>query len=289
MKQYLLSALIVLMCSCEEQQKAYSEQEIQNKSLDELRILRNEIFARHGYIFKSDDLQNHFSEFDWYKPTKTDVNQFLTETDKANIELITKLEVKIKLQIAAQKEEEIKAKETNLLRKVDEEFGASELESNLIELIQYDLDSDGALDSIALYQLEAYKNDPGDFHRISIKLANGKSIDEFNLGIRGNRYQPKLNEVSSDLISIVKHGNTTLLMTFGWYFASDPPQLTIFDFSTGSPRRVFDLNFKIEDLLIEDNLILTGYRSYKEAGSSYEPILHELTLTNDEYRLKKRL
>lgn len=36
-------------------------------SKKDLRLLRNLIYAKHGYIFKSEDLNNIFSEFDWYK------------------------------------------------------------------------------------------------------------------------------------------------------------------------------------------------------------------------------
>ncbi len=35
---------------------------------DELRLLRNEIFARHGHVFKSEDLRGHFSRTSWYEP-----------------------------------------------------------------------------------------------------------------------------------------------------------------------------------------------------------------------------
>lgn len=34
----------------------------------ELRLLRNTVFAQHGYAFKSEDLQVYFSQFPWYIP-----------------------------------------------------------------------------------------------------------------------------------------------------------------------------------------------------------------------------
>ncbi|MQX52098.1 YARHG domain-containing protein [Alcanivorax sp. PA15-N-34] len=33
-----------------------------------LRLARNEIFARHGYVFKSEDLNRYFKRYSWYKP-----------------------------------------------------------------------------------------------------------------------------------------------------------------------------------------------------------------------------
>lgn len=37
-------------------------------SKESLRLLRNLIYAKHGYKFKSDELNKLFSDFDWYKP-----------------------------------------------------------------------------------------------------------------------------------------------------------------------------------------------------------------------------
>ena len=43
--------------------------ELQNLSKSQLRILRNAFYAREGYDFKSADLRELFSQFDWYKKT----------------------------------------------------------------------------------------------------------------------------------------------------------------------------------------------------------------------------
>lgn len=61
----------------------------------DLRLLRNEIFARHRYIFKSQELTNYFSKFDWYEPNLTldQVDKKLTKTDRYNISLIKSVEV----------------------------------------------------------------------------------------------------------------------------------------------------------------------------------------------------
>lgn len=67
---------------------------LKGKSTAELRLTRNEIFARYGYIFESSDLKAHFSEKPWYKPSKTTVEKELTAIDKANIEHIREFEHK---------------------------------------------------------------------------------------------------------------------------------------------------------------------------------------------------
>lgn len=42
--------------------------ELEGKSPFEIDVMRNEVFARHGYIFKREDLADHFSKKTWYSP-----------------------------------------------------------------------------------------------------------------------------------------------------------------------------------------------------------------------------
>ena len=53
--------------------------------LKELRILKNEIYARHGRIFESKDLKDHFSKTNWYHPSKKYSDTMLS---KAELEAI---------------------------------------------------------------------------------------------------------------------------------------------------------------------------------------------------------
>ncbi len=59
---------------------------------NELSILRNCVYAKHGYVFNSEKLKAYFSKFNWYKPEYKNVDKFLTETDRTNIEHIKKYE-----------------------------------------------------------------------------------------------------------------------------------------------------------------------------------------------------
>ena len=56
------------------------------------RILRNAIYARHGYIFKSADLTEYFSSFSWYEPRYSDVTSKLSSIERANVATLKKLE-----------------------------------------------------------------------------------------------------------------------------------------------------------------------------------------------------
>lgn len=67
----------------------YAEpEELENKSSRELRLMRNYIFARHGYIFESEDLRQYFSRFDWYTPVSRNVVSELSEIERHNIKWI---------------------------------------------------------------------------------------------------------------------------------------------------------------------------------------------------------
>lgn len=66
-------------------------------SLEKLRILRNAVYAGHGYRFNSPDLGSYFSQFTWFKPEHASVKDRLTETDRENLEKITWREFSLQL------------------------------------------------------------------------------------------------------------------------------------------------------------------------------------------------
>jgi len=72
--------------------KRLSKDDLVSFSPSELRIMRNEIFADYGYIFKSEDLSSYFTSQKWYKPRYKDVLEKLTEIEKYNIQLIAQEE-----------------------------------------------------------------------------------------------------------------------------------------------------------------------------------------------------
>jgi len=74
---------------------ASSDQPLSPADLDgldkaQLRLARNEIYARHGRIFKSPDLAAHFSKFAWYRPIAAEVS--LTPLEQANVDLLQRTE-----------------------------------------------------------------------------------------------------------------------------------------------------------------------------------------------------
>lgn len=61
-------------------------------SKEALKLMRNEILARHGYIFKSDDLSTYFLKQDWYEPEEEDSRVELSAVEQLNISMIQSAE-----------------------------------------------------------------------------------------------------------------------------------------------------------------------------------------------------
>jgi hypothetical protein len=69
-----------------------SEDMLDGLFIEDLRVLRNEIYARHGRIFKDKELQKYFSEQPWYKPNPDFKDEMLTEQEFANLSIIRQAE-----------------------------------------------------------------------------------------------------------------------------------------------------------------------------------------------------
>lgn len=74
------------------QDKKNRMQDINSSTSYELKLKRNEIFARHGRIFKTKLLQEYFNNQAWYKVNPNYSDSLLTENDKENIKRIIKIE-----------------------------------------------------------------------------------------------------------------------------------------------------------------------------------------------------
>ncbi|MCR5686568.1 MAG: YARHG domain-containing protein [Lachnospiraceae bacterium] len=76
-----------------------SEEDLEGLDMGELRIARNEIYARHGRRFKDMELQTHFDGMDWYFPideSETFDDGCLSDTEKYNADLISRYEKKFR-------------------------------------------------------------------------------------------------------------------------------------------------------------------------------------------------
>jgi hypothetical protein len=57
-----------------------------------VRVLRNEIFARHGRLFHNDTMQSIFNNYSWYKPDPNYSDKMLNDFEKRNLRFIMRYE-----------------------------------------------------------------------------------------------------------------------------------------------------------------------------------------------------
>jgi len=67
---------------------ALKEEDVKNLRKLDLQIIKNTIFARHGYAFKKQTFRNFFDPVAWYVPVKNNVDNDLTAIENKNIKLL---------------------------------------------------------------------------------------------------------------------------------------------------------------------------------------------------------
>jgi len=72
-----------------------SKQKLTEKDLKNLRkldmeIIKNSVFARHGYAFKKQTYRNFFEQTDWYIPVSNNVDNDLSPMEKENVALLNR-------------------------------------------------------------------------------------------------------------------------------------------------------------------------------------------------------
>ncbi len=66
----------------------FSESDLSPLSAKELTYLRNSVYAKHGYVFKSQELNNYFKQFGWYHPDSSVTEAALNNIEKTNVQFI---------------------------------------------------------------------------------------------------------------------------------------------------------------------------------------------------------
>lgn len=71
-----------------------TEADLYGKSKEEVALIRNEIYARHGYIFNTEPFKSYFAAKDWYTPNPTFDDGDFNVIEKANKDFIVNYEKK---------------------------------------------------------------------------------------------------------------------------------------------------------------------------------------------------
>ena len=89
-------------------ERALTAADLEGRTLRELALMRNTIYARAGHQFRKKWLHDYFSAQPWYKPLAKDDNKKITAIDRANAALIAQTE-------QGQKRDDLKKRRDDLL------------------------------------------------------------------------------------------------------------------------------------------------------------------------------
>ncbi|MBF9018948.1 MULTISPECIES: YARHG domain-containing protein [unclassified Oceanispirochaeta] len=78
-------------------EKKVSENWLRFLTLDQLRKVRNSVFAFHGYGFKSEYLKDYFSSFKWYEKDSDFTESVFNNFEKMNLEKLLEYEESLKI------------------------------------------------------------------------------------------------------------------------------------------------------------------------------------------------
>jgi len=67
-----------------------TEKDLKNLRKLDLEIIKNSVFARHGYSFKKATYRNFFEQTDWYIPVSANVDHDLSPMEKENVALLNR-------------------------------------------------------------------------------------------------------------------------------------------------------------------------------------------------------
>jgi hypothetical protein len=69
-----------------------TEESLKNLKKVDIEIIKNSIYARHGYAFKKNSFRHFFESNEWYVPVSDNVDKELTKLEKKNIVLLNRIE-----------------------------------------------------------------------------------------------------------------------------------------------------------------------------------------------------
>lgn len=162
-----------------------------NTRLKELYFLRNEAFARQGFVFGKEDLIEHFSRFGWYKPDEN-AKIKLNDVTEENIKIIKAIEAKAHANI--QKAiDTLKNKQNEFLAKEDAFFAPSVSRFaqtlSVKKIIQADLS----------YAEDYFIHEEGCFDKLAIDFSD--KAEHFSFSVNHCVYA-KYNENTDELEAI---------------------------------------------------------------------------------------
>lgn len=160
-------------------------EQVKNLSIDEIRFLTNDLFARKGYRFKKGEVDSYYAQKEWYKPKANNNEIVFNSIEKQNTKLFQDRTIFLK----SEREKmlgELKALKQYVLANNEQELSAKFRYSKTKYDFQY---LQKALEKISIDNIHWFKHkakyeltiDDGDFVRVySIYIDGNKVRIQYN-------------------------------------------------------------------------------------------------------------
>lgn len=163
-------------------QRILNSSDISGLDADDLKIMRNEIFARHGYIFETSDMKAYFERQTWYQGRFQNIESKLTPIEKNNIQLIKNQE--------------------NLLNPSGDPNNQTTIESSYSQtFVSRNYEGNGIIEI-----LECTFSSSDVFQKVVYKTSKGKRI-ELQILLADENYLRFQFPNSSQIFTLEKNGN----------------------------------------------------------------------------------
>lgn len=137
-------------------QRELTYEDLKDLPAEELALARNEIYARHGYVFESEEYNQYFSSKSWYNPNSDFNSSELSEIELHNVAFIKEYENQL---VDTRSEEKYISPEMaktylGIVTSITDRYGLSYNEDSegLIYADNIDFDGDGLLELYLLYK-----------------------------------------------------------------------------------------------------------------------------------------
>ncbi|MFB9079401.1 YARHG domain-containing protein [Flavobacterium procerum] len=156
------------------------ESKLENEDIRSLKLLKNEIYARKGYVFSSPEYSGFFKKYSWYKPVNDNKSIVFSDTEIRNIAILTQKISEISEYLSNEKNSKYKTLSEEKINQIFTKERRKELGINFVIWKVYDYK-----DKTGSYYLVLTE----DKYKENVKGNNfNNAVKAFNFKIENNRW-----------------------------------------------------------------------------------------------------
>ena len=277
-----------------------TDQDIDGMDAQELNYARNEIFARYGREFNSEELMDYFESQDWYMPVYSPEefdSNMLNQYEKENVKFLLSREEKLEpggYQLDHGSAGMLTDEWEDEPETISDEDIEDMLNGDIVELgsnISMDLDADGVDEEISIIVDEEYENNGMAYGReYWIEIDGEEAATGTGYIIYGTLYGVSLDGEHIDLI-VYDNG------------PSDDPVSTFLQYEDGELKNIGEIDSFVKNLYVDDGILYGQVRcrviqtqnryakwklnEYEELEEIEEDVYELIDVLSDTYGLEE--